>query len=144
MFFCFPLVFHSWSQDTVRQALNRMVQGKLPSTLLRDSERSRTVTVLSSTPHFVLPFGPALRPETQCRGKTSGSKEDSVSKEGSDPKGAKSKDRIRAGSPTGNLGIDQKNQQSPQEAFVSELGSTLTSSPAKGGMSKELSPREGY
>jgi hypothetical protein len=26
---------------------------------LRDSERSRTVTVLSSTPHFVLPFGPA-------------------------------------------------------------------------------------
>ncbi len=36
------------------------------------------LTILSSTLHFVLPFGP----------ETSGSREDSVSKEGSDPKGA--------------------------------------------------------
>jgi hypothetical protein len=46
-------LWRNFSQDTARQVLNRMVQGKLPSTLLGNSKRSRTVTVRSSTLHFV-------------------------------------------------------------------------------------------
>ncbi|MCK4427103.1 MAG: hypothetical protein KAW16_01315 [candidate division Zixibacteria bacterium] len=38
-----------YNRLAVRQALNRTVQGKLPSTLLRDSERSRTVTLLRTS-----------------------------------------------------------------------------------------------